>query len=56
MVGRACGYGQDAVEFGKLVEGVRNGEGSGWMTLAAIPVVGAALVKVLNFLAKLGRG
>jgi hypothetical protein len=44
------------VEFGEIMKGVQNGEGGGWMTLAAIPMVGGALIKILNFLAKLGRG
>jgi hypothetical protein len=44
------------IEFGEVMKGVGEGEGGGWMTLAAIPMVGGALIKVLNFLAKLGRG
>jgi hypothetical protein len=44
------------VEFGEVMKGVGNGEGGGWMTLAAIPMVGGALIKILNLLAKLGRG
>ncbi|MDO8915721.1 MAG: hypothetical protein Q7W16_06530 [Coriobacteriia bacterium] len=44
------------VDFGEVMKGVGSGEGGGWMTIAAIPMVGGALVKILNFLAKLGRG
>lgn len=44
------------IEFGEIVKGVQKGEGGGLLTLAAIPMVGGALIKILNFLAKLGRG
>jgi len=44
------------VEYGEIAKSVEGQGGGGWLTLAAIPMVGASLVKMLNFLAKLGRG
>lgn len=48
--------GEVATQLAGQVKGVQKGEGGGLLTLAAIPMVGGALIKILNFLAKLGRG
>ncbi len=36
------------------VAGAVEGRPGGWLTLAAIPMLGAAVIRLLNFLAKLG--
>lgn len=41
------------IEFPEMGKTMESGSG-GWMTFAAVPVVGTALVKVLSFLARLG--
>jgi hypothetical protein len=40
-------------EFSGLTKSLEGGQG-GWLTLAAVPMLGAAAIRFLSFLAKLG--
>jgi hypothetical protein len=40
-------------EFGDVTQAVE-GQPGGWLTLAALPMIGAAAIRFLSFLAKLG--
>jgi NAD/NADP transhydrogenase alpha subunit len=44
------------IDFGEAVSAVERGEGPGWLKVAILPLVGGAMLRVLAFLAKLGRG
>jgi hypothetical protein len=44
------------VDFAEAVRALERGESPGWLRLAALPLAAGAVLKLLGFLARLGRG